>query len=379
MIFDYETMRIIWWALLGALMIGFSVTGGFDLGVAVLLPFLGTNDNERRVIINSIGPTWEGNQVWFVMAGGALFAAWPLAYAVSFSSLYFPLLLTLFALFLRPLGFDYRSKLSNQTWRKTWDKALFTGGLVPAVIFGVAFGNLLVGIPFHLENDMRMIYHGNMMTLLNPFAVLAGILSLSMFTMHGAVYLQIKTEAAIQQRAKEKVRLFVPLTLAFFALAGYWLTFLDGYHITSEIFPNGPSDPLNKFVKREPGLWLDNYGHFPDLWLLPLSTFITGCLTLILSSINKPGSAFIFSAMTVASIILTAGCSMFPFIIPSSISLTSSLTVWDSSSSLKTLTIIFWVTAFFLPLIMIYTSWVFRVLRGKITVEHIKKNNHTAY
>ncbi len=240
MIFDYETMRIIWWALLGALLIGFSVTGGFDLGVAVLLPFLGTNDNERRVIINSIGPTWEGNQVWFVMAGGALFAAWPLAYAVSFSSLYFPLLLTLFALFLRPLGFDYRSKLPNQTWRKTWDKALFTGGLVPAVIFGIAFGNLLVGIPFHLENDMRMIYHGNMMTLLNPFAVLAGILSLSMFTMHGAVYLQIKTEADIQQRSKEKVRLFVPLTLAFFALAGYWLTFLDGYHITSEIFPTSP-------------------------------------------------------------------------------------------------------------------------------------------
>ena len=140
--FDYETLRGIWWLFLGVLLIGFAVTGGFDLGTAILLPFLGKTDTERRVIINAIGPTWEGNQVWFVTAGGALFAAWPMAYSVAFSGFYLALLLTLFALMLRPLGFDYRSKLSSERWRGNWDKALFVGGFVPALIFGVAFGNL---------------------------------------------------------------------------------------------------------------------------------------------------------------------------------------------------------------------------------------------
>ncbi len=379
MIFDYETMRVIWWALLGTLFIGFAITGGFDLGIGMLLPFLGKNDDERRVIINTIGPTWESNQVWFVLSAGALFAAWPLAYAVSFSSLYFAMLLALFSLFLRPLGFDYRSKLPNPQWRNTWDKALFISGFVPSFIFGIAFGNLLVGIPFQLENDMRMTYHGDFWMLLNPFSLLAGLLSISMFIMHGSVYLQIKTEDIIHQRAKISVFLFTLLTLALFAFAGYCITFLDGYHIASEVFPNGPSDPFVKIVKREPGLWLDNYGHYPDLWMLPVSTLITGLMTILLSILSRPGSAFIFSSITIASIILTVGCSMFPFLIPSSISLNSSLTVWDSSSSLKTLTTLFWVTAFFLPLIMIYTSWVFRVLRGKVTVDHIQKNKHTVY
>lgn len=379
MLFDYETLRIIWWGFLGALLIGFSVTGGFDLGVGVLLPFLGKTDDERRVIINAIGPTWEGNQVWFVMAGGALFAAWPMAYAVSFSSMYFALLLTLFALFLRPLGFDYRSKLTNPQWRESWDKALFVGGLVPALVFGVAFGNLLSGIPFQLENNLRIVYLGSFWGLFNPFSLLAGLLSLSLFIMHGAVYLQIKTVDAINQRAKKCVLIFTVVTLALFALAGYYLTFLDGYHIASKVITDGPSNPLIKDVIKQPGLWLDNYGHLPGLRVIPLSAFLAGLICILLSRINRPGIAFIFSSLTIASIILTAGCSMFPFLIPSSISINSSLTIWDSSSSITTLNMMFWVTVFFLPLIVVYTSWVFRVLRGKVTVEHIQKNNHTAY
>jgi cytochrome d ubiquinol oxidase subunit II len=379
MIFDYETLRVIWWALLGALFIGFAVTGGFDLGVGVLLPFLGKNDDERRVIINAIGPTWEGNQVWFVSAGGALFAAWPMAYAVSFSSMYFALLLTLFAMFLRPLGFDYRSKLPSQKWRDNWDKALFVGGFVPALVFGVAFGNLLTGIAFQLGSDLRIVYLGSFLDLLNPFALLCGVVSLSLFIMHGAVFLQIKTVGKINQRAKKVGFVAIFLTLFLFALAGCWIFILDGYHITSEIFPNGPSNPLSKLVKRGPGLWLDNYGHFPELWVVPASAFIGGFIAMVLTRINRPGTAFIFSSITVSAVILTAGCSMFPFLIPSSISLNSSLTVWDSSSSQGTLNILFWVTVIFLPLIVVYTSWVFHVLRGKITVEHIQKNNHTAY
>lgn len=379
MIFDYETIRVIWWGLIGLFLIAFAVTGGFDLGVGILLPFLGKSDDDRRIIINVVGSTWEGNQVWLILTVAALFAAWPTAYAVSFSCLYFALLLALFSLFLRPLGLYYRSKLSSQVWRGYWDRALFIGGIIPAFIFGIVFGNLFSGIPFHLENDMRIIYLGSFWSLLNPFAILIGILSFSIFIMHGAVYLQAKTENTINKMAKKVVLQFTLLTLVLFAVAGYWITYLDGYHIMSEISPNAPSNPLGKTVQRSAGLWLDNYGHFPDLWVIPTLAFISGYITLVLSRVDKPASAFVFSAITIAAIILTAGCSLFPFIIPSSISLNSSLTVWDSSSSLIMLTTLFWASIIFLPLIMIYTGWVFRVLRGKVTLEYIQKNRHTTY
>ena len=379
MIFDYETLRLIWWALLGALLIGFAITDGFDLGVAVLLPFLGKNDTERRVIINSIGATWEGNQIWLVTGGGALFAAWPLAYSVAFSGFYFALLLTLFALFLRPIGFDYRSKLPSPKWRSNWDIALFVGGFVPALIFGVAFGNLLQGVPFHFDNDMRIFYTGSFWALLNPFALAAGLVSLSMLVMHGAVYLYIKTECDINRRSKKVVTVSAIITLAIFALAGLWVANIDGYHITSEILPNAPSNPLTKMVSKEPGLWLDNYAHCPMLWVIPALAFIAGAATIVLSKADRTGLAFISSSLTLASVILTAGVSMFPFLIPSSSALNSSLTVWDASSSLTTLKIMFGVTVIFLPIVVAYTTWVFRVLRGKITLEHIQQNDHTAY
>ncbi|MEQ1529224.1 MAG: cytochrome d ubiquinol oxidase subunit II [Methylococcales bacterium] len=379
MIFDYETMRLIWWALLGALLIGFAITGGFDLGVGMLLPFLGKNDTERRVILNSVGATWEGNQVWFVTAGGALFAAWPMAYAVAFSGFYFALLLTLFALFMRPIGFDYRSKLPSLTWRYNWDKALFVGGFVPSLIFGVAFGNLLMGVPFHFDNDMRIFYDGTFFGLLNPFSICAGLLSVSMLAMHGGVYLQLKTEGDINQRCKTTVNLFAVLTLVIFAAAGFWVANIDGYHISSEILPNAASTPLTKMVQKEPGLWLDNYGHMPLLWLIPALGFVAGLLTLILSRADRPGLAFITSSLTLTSVILTAGVAMFPFLIPSSLAKNCSLTIWDASSSLATLKIMLLVTVIFLPIILAYTSWVFRVMRGKMTIAHIQNNDHSAY
>jgi len=379
MILDYETMRLIWWALLGALLIGFAITDGFDMGVAVLLPFLGKNDTERRVIINSIGSVWEGNQVWFITAGGALFAAWPIAYAVAFSGFYFALLLTLFALFLRPIGFDYRSKLPSQKWRNNWDIALFVGGFVPSLIFGVAFGNLLQGVPFHLDNDMRIFYTGSFWALLNPFALAAGLVSLSMLVMHGAVYLQLKTGDDINRRCKKVVLAAAIITLAIFAAAGIWVSNLDGYHISSEILPNAPSNPLAKIVQKGPGLWLDNYEHYPVLWIIPTLAFIAGGLTIVLSKIERPGLAFITSSLTLTSIILTAGVSMFPFLMPSSSALNSSLTVWDASSSLTTLKLMLLATLIFLPIVLAYTTWVFRILRGKITPEHIQQNDHSTY
>ncbi len=159
MIFDYETLKIIWWAFMGILLLGFTVTGGFDMGVGALLPFLGRNDEKRRVVINAVGPTWEGNQTWLITAAGASFAAWPLVYATAFSGFYTVIVLTLFALFLRPVGFDYRSKVEDPRWRMAWDWGLAVGGAVPAFIFGVTFGNLLQGAPFHFDEVLRIYVH----------------------------------------------------------------------------------------------------------------------------------------------------------------------------------------------------------------------------
>ena len=161
-LFDYQTLRIIWWLLLGVLLVGFAVTDGFDMGVGALLPFAARTDAERRVVINTVGPVWEGNQVWFILGGGAIFAAWPALYALSFSGFYLAMFLVLAALILRPVGFKYRSKKPDPAWRTRWDWALFIGGAVPSLIFGVAVGNALQGVPFHLTSDLRPIYEGTL-------------------------------------------------------------------------------------------------------------------------------------------------------------------------------------------------------------------------
>jgi len=173
--FDYETLKLIWWVLISVLLIGFVITDGFDMGVGALLPVIGKTDEERRMMINSIAPHWEGNQVWLVLAAGAIFAAWPTVYATSFSGFYVAMMLTLFALFFRPVGFDYRSKLADSRWRSSWDWGIFAGSTVPPIVFGIAFGNLLQGVPFTLDVYLRSTYHGSFFGLLNPFALLVGI------------------------------------------------------------------------------------------------------------------------------------------------------------------------------------------------------------
>ncbi|HEY6281216.1 MAG TPA: cytochrome d ubiquinol oxidase subunit II [Burkholderiales bacterium] len=380
MIFDYVTLKFIWWLFVGVLLIGFAVMDGFDMGVGTLLPFLGKSDEERRVIINSVGATWEGNQVWFITAGGAFFAAWPLVYAAAFSGFYIALMLTLFALFFRPVGFDYRSKVHNPHWRNAWDWGLFAGGSIPALIFGVAFGNLLLGVPFHYDADLRVTYSGSFWALLNPFALLAGVVSLSMLTMHGAVYLQHRTEGEIYERAKAAVKVSAIVLIVAFVLAGLWIaTGIEGYKIISMPSPNAAFTPLAKVVEKSAGAWLNNYTLYPWTIVAPILAIGTAVIALLLSTANRTATAFVFSALAVSGVILTAGLAMFPFIMPSSTSPNSSLTAWDAVSSHRTLQIMFWATVVFLPLIVAYTSWVYRVLRGKITVQSIRDNEHTAY
>ncbi len=378
--FDYESLKLIWWLFIGVLLTGFAVTDGFDMGVTAWLPFLGRNDDERRVIINSVGAVWEGNQTWLITAGGAIFAAWPFVYAAAFSGLYVALLLVLFALFFRPVGFDYRSKITDKRWRSFWDWALFAGGAVPALVFGVAFGNLLEGLPFYFDDTLRVFYTGSFWMLLNPFALLCGVVSLSMLMMHGAIYLQVRTEGIIQHRAgKAALGAGVVCAIAF-ALAGVWVAFgIDGYRIISMPDANSVISPLSKFAEKSVGAWFANYHQHPLTVIAPALGFIGILLALWQARNGRQLTAFLFSSLALAGIIFTAGISMFPFIMPSSIDANSSLTVWDAVSSKKTLGIMFFVTVIFLPIILLYTSWVYRVLRGKLTVQSIQDNTHTAY
>jgi cytochrome d ubiquinol oxidase subunit II len=378
--FDYEMLKLIWWVFIGVLLIGFAIMDGFDMGVAAWLPFLGKTDDERRVIINTIGATWEGNQTWLITAGGAIFAAWPLVYAAAFSGLYVALLLVLFALFFRPVGFDYRSKLADPRWRNGWDWALFVGGAVPALVFGVAFGNLLIGLPFYYDDTLRSFYTGSFWQLLNPFALLCGAVSLSMLMMHGAIYLQLRADGAVQIRAQKAALVTGLLCAATFAFAGLWVAFgIDGYRLTSVHDLNAAINPLSKTVEKVTGGWLVNYQTYPCMILAPITGFAGIGLSLLTAYFKHERTAFLFSSLTIMGVILTAGFSMFPFVMPSSTNPVSSLTLWDAVSSEKTLGIMFVVTIIFLPLILAYTAWVFKVMRGKVTVQSIKDNTHTAY
>lgn len=378
--FDYETMKFIWWLFVGALLLGFAIMDGHDMGVGALLPFVGKNDVERRVIINTIGPHWDGNQVWFITGGGAIFAAWPMVYATAFSGFYWAMLAVLWALFFRPVGFDYRSKLDNPTWRKAWDWGLFVGGAVPPIIFGVAFGNLLQGVPFHFDDNLRPFYTGTFWQLLNPFGLLAGVVSLALLTFHGANYLMHRTEGEIYQRAKKASLLFGVLLLVSFTAAGLWVMGgMKGFVITSGADPNALPNPLAKTVVTETGAWLRNYSLYPFTMLMPAAAYAGALLGLLFATLDRTLLAFIGSSVAALGVIGTAGVSMFPFVMPSSTDPRSSLTVWDSTSSHLTLSLMFWATLIFLPIVIAYTGWAYKVMAGKVTDKYIRSSDRSAY
>jgi cytochrome bd ubiquinol oxidase subunit II len=377
---NYEMLRLIWWALLGILLIGFAVMDGFDLGAAMLLPFVGKTDAERRVAINTVGPVWEGNQVWLVLGGGAIFAAWPTLYAVAFSGFYLAMFLALCALILRPVSFKFRSKLTNPTWRSIWDWALFACGLVPSLIFGVAFGNVIQGAPFRFDDTMRMTYEGTLFGLLNPFALLCGLVSVAMLAMHGGAYLALKAGQPIAARAAFFARRAGIVMVALFVVGGVWVaTGIDGYTILGAIAHDGPSNPLLKDVVRTSGAWMANYSAYPLTILAPCLAIAGALLTIVLLGGARNGLAFVTSAVSVASVIATAGLSIFPFLLPSSLDPKASLTVWDASSSRLTLAIMLGVTLILLPIVLVYTAWVYRVLGGRVTLAYVAENSASIY
>jgi cytochrome d ubiquinol oxidase subunit II len=371
---DYESLRLIWWALIGVLLTGFAVLDGFDLGTAALLPFVARNDLERRVAINTVGPVWEGNQVWLVVGAGAIFAAWPALYAASFSGFYLAMILALATLILRPVAFKFRNKVENPVWRAICDWALFAGGIVPALVFGVAFGNLFLGVPFSFDDDLRFRPAISLLSLLNPFALLVGFASLSMVVLHGAAWLNLKTAGAVQVRARAVVPFAAIVFAILFALAGVWLSLLAGYRIVSAFAPDGPSNPMLKQVIHGPGSWFANSAFGYLFWLTVIVAYAGVAIAALMRS--RPLAAFLGSVLVPVGTIATAGLVLFPFLLPSSTNPSASLTVWDASSSKLTLGVMLGAVAFFLPIVLVYTAFVYRVMRGPVRESDVSRSDH---
>lgn len=373
--FDYESLRIIWWALIGVLLIGFAIMDGFDFGVAALLRILGKDEHERTVLLETIEPTWEGNQVWFILGGGAVFAAWPLLYAASFSGLYVAMFVLLLAFIIRPVGFNFREKMHHPRWQAIWDYCLITSGVIVMLVCGVAFGNLFLGLPFRYDGDLRMTWEGGFFELFRPFALLSGLVSLSMLLAHGATWAAMKADLLIAGRAAKVARIASFVYVVLFVLAGIWLAYgIPGYAISGPVVMDGISNPLGKQVAVGAS-WFSGYMIHPAFWLAPVIA-LAGALGVQLFVGRRSFSGFFCSSLAVAGTILSAGFALFPFLMPSATDPASSLTIWDASSSRGTLLIMLGVTVVFIPIIVLYTGWVYRVMRGRVTLEHVRKSHN---
>jgi cytochrome d ubiquinol oxidase subunit II len=361
--------------------IAFALTEGFDFGIGTLLPFIGKTDIERRVIINTVGATWEGNQVWLVLLGGAIFAIWPAVYATLFSGLYIAMMLVLFALFFRPAGFDYRSKIEDQRWRDTWDWCLFIGGTLPPILLGVLIGNLLIGLPFHLDQDLRPMYDGSFLGLLNPFALLCGVIGVLLTTFHGALFLKWRTRGEIRDRARQAVAVLGPVLMIGVALAIVWLNVgIDRPEITTMAGKAAPSNPLNKVVTGHGPGWFSHFLKNPWMFGAPIAAFAGMLMAWLLGKGSASDrDAFLFSSLGIVGALLSVGFALFPFLLISTTDPNSSLTLWDASSSHKTLLIAFWITVVFLPIVLLYTRWVYKIIWGSITEKTVLQDTHTLY
>ena len=372
----YLALKVLWWLLLGVLLSGLAIMVGMDMGVGTLLRFVGRSDTERRVCLNAIGPHWDGNQVWFILGGGAIFAAFPLIYATAFSGLYIVMLLLLWTMIVRPLGFEYRSKIGSARWRDIWDWALLVSGAVPMIVYGAGMGNMLLGVPFHFSWDLRSYYTGSFLARLNPFAVMCGLLSLALSVHMGAAMLMGRAGGAIAERSRKASSGALLLGLLLFSIGGVWVAAMHGYVLDQGPAPAAAQTPLQQGVSVHAGAWLDNYRAHPALWLVPVLGYAGMLLALLAVRARKSVLAWWSGALAWIGVIGTAGVALFPFMMPSSTDPSQSLTVWNSVSSQTTL---LWMTGFtvvFVPLILWYTSWAFWVMRGVVDVKEVESSDH---
>lgn len=367
---DYVTLKVIWWGIFGFLVIAFMITGGMDIGVSFLLPIVGRSDQERRLILNSIGPTWEGNQVWLITLGAGLFAIWPIAYGTIFSSMYVAFILVLFMLILRPPGFDYRAKINSQIWRNFWDATLFLSAITLALGFGAVIGNLFTGLPFYFDKDMHEIYQGSFISIITPIALLFAVVNFCMLGLQGALYIQYKLEGDIAIRAKLLAKIFSIgfATTGIFAAISVVL-WIPGYEIVSIPDLNTGFAITDKVVKSILSGWAQNYVDHKWLWIFPIIALVATRIAVRLSTKDKPATALFVNSIGIATSCLTVGCALFPFILPSNLSPNHSLTIWDVCSSKLTMGWSLFVTIVFLPIVLAYTIWVYRVMRGKVKLQ----------
>jgi cytochrome d ubiquinol oxidase subunit II len=372
----YMILKLVWWGLLGVLLTGVGVMVGMDMGVGTILRYVGRTDSERRVALNVIGPHWDGNQVWFILGGGAIFAAWPLVYATAFSGFYIVMLVLLWSMIVRPLGFEYRSKLASPRWRSLWDATLFVSGFVPMLVFGAAIGNVLQGVPFHFDWRLTSFYTGSFLGLFNPFAILCGLMSVALAVYMGGSALANGAGEPIGGRARTAALAGGLVALAVFTVAGLWVSTLDGFRLAAGPDPGAAQTPLHQQVTRVPGGLLANYAAWPLLWVLPALAYAGLLLGVLAHATRHPVVGWWLGAIAWIGVIGTVGAAMFPFIMPSSTNPSHSLTVWNSGSSRVTLTWMLGFTLVFIPIVVWYTSWAFWVMRGKVDVKHVETSDH---
>ena len=372
----YMLLKLVWWVLLGVLLTGIGAMVGMDMGVGTILRYVGRTDSERRVALNVIGPHWDGNQVWFILGGGAIFAAWPLVYATAFSGFYIVMLLLLWSMIVRPLGFEYRSKLPSPTWRGVWDFTLFLSGLLPMLVFGAAIGNVLQGVPFHFDWRLTSFYTGSFIALFNPFAVLCGLMSVALAVYMGGTGLASGAADPIEARARRAAIAGGLAALAIFTVAGFWVSTLEGFKLVAGPDPGAAQTPLHQQVALAPGGLLANYAARPLLWVLPALVYAGILFGVLAHAIRRPFLAWWMGLLAWIGVIGTVGAAMFPFIMPSSSNPAHSLTVWNSGSSRVTLGWMLGFTLVFIPIVLWYTSWAFWVMRGKIDVKTVESSEH---
>lgn len=327
-------LTTVWFILIAVLWIGYFVLEGFDFGVGILLPVLARNDTERRVMINTIGPVWDGNEVWVLVAGGATFAAFPEWYATLFSGFYLPLLLILLALIVRGVAFEYRQKRDEASWKARWDKAIFFGSLLPAVLWGVAFGNIVRGVPIDADKE----FVGTTLTLLNPYALLGGLTTLGLFLTHGALFVALKTDGDIRHRARALALKLGVVTAAVAVLFMVWTQFISGTYGSAALF-------VGAALALVAGLFAAYEG--------------------------REGWAFTGTFLTIGLAVAGLFVTLFPEVMPSTLDAAWSLTTSNAAATDYTLTIMTWVAVIFTPLVLMYQGWTYWVFRKRISTKHI--------
>lgn len=365
---DHAALKMIWWNLEGALLLGYALLGGFDLGVGILLPLAARTKNEQRMFVDAIAPTWDGNQVWLIVAVAVLFAGWPLVYAALFSTAYGIMALLVLALALRPLAFEGRGKLSSPMGQSLCDWGLFLGSSLSVFLFGAAAGSLFLGLPFAFDDDMRLVRESAFPIFFHPLSLISGLASVALAAMHGAAFLLLRLPSSFSARPRQALWVSALFFVAAFSGALWMAMHAEGYHITSlaEV-TEGVIDLRAKEVRLAPYAWMDNFHAHRLWWLAPLAA-LAGALTALLGR-GRGFLAFFSTSVAVAGTALTFGFALFPFVLPSSLEPSHSLTIWDAASSRKTLLVMFWAAVVFLPLALFYTAWAYLAMRGKVRVE----------